>query len=664
MENLKNTSAFETASKLGEFWHEKKVTLPTNLKDRIEFAMNLSKRELSENHRQLISSLIRELASHGMSSVIEGEEFDMFLSEFEKGKIALSDVFGYEIDLLQNQDLAPEIQQKIGDINQMVYGVLKGVLDGTLRADALTSLDKVIDENRNATLEVAVRAILKKIGNILVDLGNLKSVNLAHVHPDPDNNEYVVYTSDENEKAEIDCKEMLNLTWQKAEYEDLMVDYARIKSKNEAATQLIFKLSFGDQEIGYLVYEFEGDNVHPLTFGSCANMSAMLDTFLNARLQNEIKEIIADRKREILEKYKFKEWRKMCSELCSTLSKVLGTRIAFTCDAKPGSKNYWYVMVDGDNVDENANFLEFTHDATDAGGEFFAVNIDEGEGRKKIGSLMVACKDDAQRGIVNDALSFIESILMGREEARHWLSKLIGAPSADKWLENDIEEVPTAHPVVTLFSDIDDYSRTVHELSDAKTGIGKIMSEFISRVKLEIERDYGVVIDKFVGDEVIVLIGPPYGKNGLDMFGNKEPNYAQYIDLAYTISQELQRILDEISEEIQERDRFELPRRLVFANGCGLVDGDPVGIYGAPEKPGAGVDYTIFGDEMNKIARVLGKADANQFLMPNSSYKKYVGSGGSRLQPVGEAFMADTKGVGQVELILVHDSTNPLVGIA
>lgn len=120
MENLKNTSAFETASKLGEFWHEKKVTLPTNLKDRIEFAMNLSKRELSENHRQLISSLIRELASHGMSSVIEGEEFDMFLSEFEKGKIALSDVFGYEIDLLQNQDLAPEIQQKIGDINQMV----------------------------------------------------------------------------------------------------------------------------------------------------------------------------------------------------------------------------------------------------------------------------------------------------------------------------------------------------------------------------------------------------------------------------------------------------------------------------------------------------------------------------------------------------------------
>jgi len=661
MENLRQ---FDKAISLGKFWHEKKGSLPKNLKERIKFAINLSERNMPNQHRKTISLLIRELASHGLENFMNYEDLDMLLISFEKGDITLAEIFNYELEQIENDkdEMTDEIKQRLGDINQTIYNVLKGTLDGDLRADALTSLDLVIDDNRNQDFETALKAIFGQIEKNLSQLANLKEVSLAHVNPDPDIPECIVYTNLNPEKrlglsGDVDLD---NLKWQKAQYSNLIVTWAKVSLSEENENRIIFKLNFGEQEFGYLEYKFDGESVHQIAFDTCANMSAMMDTFLNARLQIEIKKLIESRKREILADNKLKDWRLMCTELCKVLSKVLQTPISFSCDLKPGGETSWDILIDGATAKEEVNLARFTKEALESGGEFFNLQIDEGKGRQIIGSLMVACKDDAQRGIVNDALSFLEGIIMGREEARHWLSKLIGAPAADKYLEDNIELTPTDHPVVTLFSDIDDYSRTVRELSAEKAGIDKIMSEFIARAKKKIEKDYDVIIDKFVGDEAIVLIGPPYDKEGLDMFGNKEPNYAQYIDLAYDIANKLQLILNEISEEFQKRDGFKLPRRLVFANGCGIVDGDPVGIYGKPEEPGAGVDYTIFGNEMNRVARVLGEADAYEFLMPYDSYLKYVEAGGKKLQPVKDAFEVETHGVGKFKVILVSDVSAPL----
>jgi class 3 adenylate cyclase len=666
MENLKKFASFGQAVKLGEFWHnaQEEGSLPENLKERISFAMNLSKKEMPDHSRKTISMLIREFVPYGWKFV-DQKELENLLTQFEKGEIALSEILDYELEQIEsNDELAPVIKQRLGDINQMIYSVLKGTLDGNLRADALTSLDLVIDNNRNQDFETAIKSIFERIELNLENLSDLKEVRLAHINPDPDISEYVVYNnlnSEKEEKAEIlEYTNFGTLEWQEKKYSDLEVSWAKVSFPEENESRFVFKLNFGEQEFGYLEYRFEGESIHQIAFDNCANMSAMMDTFLNARLQIEIKKLIEAKKREILADHKFKDWTGMCTELCKALSKVLKTPIAFSCALKPGIKKSWDVLVNEGEVEEEADFVRFTKEAIDEGGEFFDLNIDEGKGRQRIGSLMVACKDDAQRGIVNDALSFLEGIIMGREEARHWLSKLIGAPAADKYLDNNIELTPAPHPVVTLFSDIDGYTKSVRKLLEKKEGIDRIMSEFIARAKLEIERDYDVIIDKFVGDEAITLIGPPYDKEGLDMFGNKEPNHAQYIDLAYDVAKKLQWILDDISEEFQERDNFKLPNRLVFANGCGIIDGDPVGIYGAPEEPGAGVDYTIFGNEMNRVARVLGQADAYEFLMPYASYEKYVEAGGTRLQPVKEAFDVDTKGLEEFKVILVTDLSNPL----
>lgn len=663
MKNLKKFASFGQAVKLGEFWHnaQEKGSLPENLKERINFAMNLSKREMPDHSRKTISMLIREFVLHDLGDFVDQKELENLLTQFEEGEITLSEILDYELERIEDvEEVSPEIKQRLGDINQMIYSVLKGTLDGNLRADALTSLDLVIDNNRNQDFETAIKSIFEQIEGNLENLSDLKEVRLAHINPDPGISEYVVYNNLNSEAEILEYTNYGTLEWQEEKYSDLEVSWAKISFPEDNESRFVFKLNFGEQEFGYLEYRFEGESIHQIAFDNCANMSAMMDTFLNVRLQIKIKKFIEAKKREILADHKFKDWTGMCTELCKTLSEVLKTPIAFSCNLKPGIKKSWDVLVDEGEIEEEADFVRFTKEAFDGGGEFFYLRIDEGKGRQKIGSLMVACRDDAQRGIVNDALSFLEGIIMGREEARHWLSKLIGRAAADLYLAGDIEDIPTKHPVVTLFADIVGYTKAVRKLLEKEEGIDRIMSKFIARAKLEIERDYNATVDKFVGDEVIVLIGPPYNEEGLDMFGNKEPNYSEYIDLSYDIARKLQEILDEISKEVQEQDDFELPNRLVFANGCGIVDGNPVGIYGDPEEPGAGVDYTIFGNEMNRVARVLGKAGAYEFLMPYASYEKYVEAGGTRLQPVKEAFDVDTKGLVEFKVILVTDSENPL----
>ncbi|MBD3156335.1 hypothetical protein GF369_00755 [Candidatus Peregrinibacteria bacterium] len=650
----------KTALTLGELWHKQQGRIPENLEDRIHLACNLADHPLPYQSRKAISNLIQTLlkqspANHQISDI------QTLLSDFEADTITIRELFAYELSAIETQEIPEDIQLHIASINQLVYEVMKGMLDGELRANALTSMDRVIDETRNEEFETAIRALLEQIEKDLQSIAHFKEVRLTHINPDPDIEEHQVHTSNTTEYALQEHTNLHFFEWKRTDYINLPVDWAHVYDPERGELRLVFKLKFGKQEFGYLEFRFEGEKIHPLVFSKCANMSAMIDTFLNARLQHEVKKLIAEKKRDILADHNFKDWTTMCTKLCTLLSKVLEKPIAFSCNLKPGEQKSWDVLVDGDKTEEDADFIGFTKEAIEQGGEFFELKIDQGKGRQRIGSIMVACNDDAQRGIVNDVLSFLEGIVMGREEARHWLSKLIGAPSADKWLANTIEQTPTPHPVVVLYSDIDDYSKTVRELSKkhpaAVGGIDEIMNRFISEAKLVIEQKYNVVVDKFVGDEIIVLIGPPYDKNGLDAFGNKDPHFNHNIDLAYDISQELQKILDDIATDVQKEYHFTLPRRLVFANGCGIVDGDPVGIYGAPEKPGAGVDYTIFGNEMNRVARVLGKADAHQFLIPYDSYMRYKDDDGSMLCPIGEPFNITTHGVGEFKVVLVEKTS-------
>jgi len=659
--NIETSSTFKKALELGEFWHAEKGSTPNNLADRVKLALHFSQTDLSEPNRNTISSIIRRLNSQNNENILNPEDLEPLLRRFEEGDVSLADILGYELDTIEEKSPSPEIKTRIADINDLVYRVLKGFLDGDMRADALTSLDVVIDETRNEDFETAVKAVLQQIEENLKDLSNFKEVRLTHINPDPEVQEHAVHAHSQDAADICEHTNINLLEWQEHKDKKLIVDWTKVECTEEDETRLMFKLSFGEKEFGYLEYRFEGEKIHPIVFGRCANMSAMVDTFLNKRLQDEVKKIIAQKKREILTENKFSDWTIMCTELCKLLSKVLQKPIAFSCNLKPGESKSWDVLVNQDKVEKDADFIGFTKEALENGGEFFELKIDKGTDRQRIGSIMVACKDDAQRGIVTDVLSFLEGIILSREEARHWLSKLIGSGPADAWLANDIEKTPKPHPVVVLYSDIDDYSKTMQELAtshpDVEGGIDEIMTRFISEAKLVIEKKYNVVLDKFVGDETIVLVGPPYTEKGLDAFGNEKPNFAHNLDLAFEISQELQKILDECSDAEQKEHNFTLPRKLLFAHGCGIVDGDPVGIYGDPEKPGAGVDYTIFGHEMNRVARVLGKADAEQFLIPYDTYMKYQKDGGKMLQADGESKNVDTKGVGEFKVILVKKAT-------
>ncbi len=50
-------------------------------------------------------------------------------------------------------------------------------------------------------------------------------------------------------------------------------------------------------------------------------------------------------------------------------------------------------------------------------------------------------------------------------------------------------------------------------------------------------------VDKFVGDEIIILIGAPFDKQGRDAFGDSEPDFVKYIETSYAVSLRLQRFI-------------------------------------------------------------------------------------------------------------------------
>jgi len=629
--------------------------VPVNLETRIMTAAILSSQYLIDFNRKTIANLIRSLSLHIPEDKYDKPQIENQLQFFEKGDIDLFEIFKIVLQQISALNLYdyPEIIAKIHEINQLIYDTLKGVLEGDFRADALTSLDEIIDDTRNDEFEIAAKKILEKITEELSLIAKINSVKLIYTDPEPNNNNLLSFeypkTKSNNTYSENPYKKV---EWQTYEDKDLGVDY--LTRQTEKGCKMVFKLCFGDDEFGYLEYELGSETVHPLIFTKSACMSAMVDTFLNTRLQNEIKKLIAAKKREILKKHDFREWPSICKELLKYLSKVIDKPLAFTCKKSPYEDKSYSVLVDGEESNEEADLIDFIRYTLDRGGEMHDLEIDAGDGQLRIGSVVVTVNDETRRGIIQDALGFFESVIAMREEKRGHMSSQYGAAVADRWLDGTIEEEPARHKTVALYADIDDYSKTTKRLSKENKDhiMAKVIKRFFGQSKLEFERKYNVIVDKFVGDEIIILIGPPYTKDGKDAFGNLSPDYVKHIEIAYDLKFELQDLLSRITKEVCDEEEYK-DLNLKFAFGCGIVEGDFVGLFGFPSIPGAGGDYTTIGHGMNSAARVADEADADEFLLPYKSYLKYKELGGEKLKILGERFNIDAQGIGETIVVKI-----------
>lgn len=622
----------DDAERLAQNYYEENGPVPLNLEVRIETAAIMASQPLTETARKSLLNIIKDYLELIPKVGLDETRLKVYFEAFLSGKFDLFDLFKFEIDqinalnLYQNEE-GKKILPLLQRINIRVYDLLKDIHEGDFRADALSSLDKVIDDAENEDMETAMEAVLLKIKEVLSVIAKFKSVRLIHIHPDPYNGNYVVHQIPKNtEQKELEINPYKDIKWEPHIDKDLVVDYVIEPAEDKKSSKFVCKLSFGKDEFGYLEYEFDTPTVHQLVKTKCAGMSAMVDTFLNSRLKKEVAKLIEQRKRELLKQYQFKDWWTICKEMCKFLSKVINMPIALHCKNKPGEKEARHALITDETTDESTGLFDFMRQTMDKNPDVIDLNVDLREGEENIGFLIAEQTDKTRKGIIKNALSFLQSVIKGREETRHWVSKLIGAAEADFYLDGKLEELPTPHPVVVLYSDIDDYTRITNEFKEknpnVERGIDLIMSEFIAESKILIENKGGTV-DKYVGDEVITLIGPPFTKDGKDAFGNTEPDYTRYIKLAYEIAYDLQDLLDKISQRVQEKEGFVLQERLVLAHGCGILEKDPVGPYGDVERPGAGVDYTMFGNEMNKLARVLASSKGGQFLMPENSFDKF-----------------------------------------
>lgn len=646
----------KSAQKLAEeYYDEPDRVKPLNLETRIMTAAILSSQYLTGFNRKTIANLIRSLSSGISTDKYDRPQLEQHLKLFENKETDLFEVFKIVLQQISALDLYdhPEIIAKIHEINQLIYDTLKSILEGDFRADALTSLDQVIDDTRNDEFKKAAEAVLAKTTETLSLIARIKTVRLLYTYPDPDIDDLQSFEYPDTESENVYKKNPYrNVDWQTYKDKDLKVDY--IIQQTEYGCKLTFKLCFGDDEFGYLEYEMENDTVHPLIFAKSACMSAMVDTFLNTRLQNEVKKLIAEKKREIYKEYDFRDWPAICTELCKFLSQVIGKPLAFTCKKSPYENKSYSVLVDGKNSNEEADIVNFTRDTLDEGGEIYNLEIDTGEGNYRIGGVVVTANDETRRGIIQDALGFFESVLATREQIRGNMSSQYGAGVADRWLDGTIEEEPARHKTVALYADIDNYSKTTKRLTKENKDhiIARVLSRFFGQSKLDFERKYNIIVDKFVGDEIIILIGPPYTKDGKDAFGNLTPDYVKQIEIAYELKFGLQNLLSKIAKEVCDEEGYG-DLDLKFAFGCGIVEGDFVGIFGFPHIPGAGGDYTTIGHEMNHTARVADEADADEFLMPYESFLKYQELGGTLLMADGEPFNIDAQGIGETLVVKI-----------
>lgn len=652
----------DSAERLAEHYYENSDDIrPTNLATRVKTAAILSSQYLSGSNRATIANLIRALLENVPGDKLDLTEIELQLKQFEEKERDLFDLFKEELQQIGSFDLYqnPEIIAALQRINQLIYDTLKAIIEGDARADALTSLDNLIDNTRNEEFSNAATSVLEKINEILRLIAKLKGVRLLYTHPDPDNDNLQSFNYPDTEnRSDLVENPYDDIVWNNYTDKDLNVDY--IIQETEDGCRLTFKLCFGDDEFGYLEYELEGEDVHPIIFAKSACMSAMVDTFLNTRLQIEIKKLIAEKKREILKEYDFREWPTICTELLKYLSKVIGKPLAFTCKKSPFEDKSYSVLVDNDHANEEADLFNFIRETLDQKGEMHDLEIDMGEGEIRIGSIVVSVNDETRRGIIQDALGFFESVIATREQIRGNMSSQYGAGVADRWLDGTIEEIPAKHNTVALYADIDDYSKTTKRLSaeNKEVIIPKVLKRFFALSKLRFERKYNIIVDKFVGDEIIILIGPPYTKDGRDAFGNLEPDYVKHMEIAYDLQIELQKLLTEITNEVCVEEAYvdndgNALLDLRFAYGCGIVEGDFIGIFGDPTTPGAGGDYTTIGHEMNHTARVADEADADEFLMPYESYLKYVELGGTKLVAIGEPYSIDAQGIGDTLVVKI-----------
>ncbi len=248
-----------------------------------------------------------------------------------------------------------------------------------------------------------------------------------------------------------------------------------------------------------------------------------------------------------------------------------------------------------------------------------------------MGSTVIVNKKDyepfskADKKLVNSVNRLVNNFIFQSAKFEE-LTKLVGSEA-----KKDIDQSLNGHGFVRsegeskfitmLFADIRNYTKLTKEMSPKETV--SMLNDFFS-VITPIISEHGGIVDKFVGDEAVVLFG---------LTENKDDHAVAAVKTALKINEEL--------IDMNRGWKSVGKNRPDIHVGIGIHTGDVVvGQMGSEDRK----DFTAIGANMNFAARLMSIAGAGQVIVSRDTYVRLSGKfAASRIGSVS------IKGIGEYQ---------------
>ncbi len=195
--------------------------------------------------------------------------------------------------------------------------------------------------------------------------------------------------------------------------------------------------------------------------------------------------------------------------------------------------------------------------------------------------------------------SFFEMVkgLKEKEKVRGVLNKVVSPEIAKEALEGNIHLGGEEREVTVLFGDVRHFTNLTENMSP--TEVIELLNGCMTKVSHQVD-EFGGVIDKYVGDEIMALFGAP-------VESAEAPQKA--LDAAFA----MRYVLGEWNQERKKEGKPEV--NMGFGIHTGMV---LAGNMGAENR----LNYTVLGSNVNRAARLCSFAGENVIVISQETYEK------------------------------------------
>lgn len=213
-------------------------------------------------------------------------------------------------------------------------------------------------------------------------------------------------------------------------------------------------------------------------------------------------------------------------------------------------------------------------------------------------SLPVPVHNDDEINQLAQHINKMAAGLKEREFVKDMFSRYVPKEVVDQILERKIRPKLEGElrEVTVFFSDIRGFTRMTERLGAEQ--IVHLLNRYFTAMT-DVAIAYGGMIDKFSGDEIMILFGAPFPS---------DEDALQAVRMGIAMQQRLLLLNQEFAKEGLEN----------ISIGIGIATGKVIlGNVGSEKR----LNYSVIGDTVNLAARLVSKAAANEILIEGATYQ-------------------------------------------